>query len=117
MRYAARVARNKARGRLRFRCDNSPQNRGTKASQAKNVRQKGTGPIMEKGSRSSAAEKMPRSQGCRASLAMGESLPPLPYHLLWYQPLAITRDGKRDTIDDYAGCYLFHASLRNHVLR
>ena len=65
----------------------------------------------------SAAEKMPRSQGCRASLAMAESLPPLPYHLLWCEPLVLTRDAKRDTIDDYAGCYLFHASLRSHVLR
>ena len=44
--------------------------------------------MMEKGSRSSTAEKMPRSQGCRASLAMAESLPPLLYHLLCYEPLA-----------------------------
>ena len=76
-----------------------------------------TGPIIENGSRSRAAEKMPSSQGCRASLAMAESLPPLPFDLLRYDPPAITRDGKRDTIDDYAGCYLFHAPLRSDVLR
>jgi hypothetical protein len=34
---------------------------------------------------------------------------------LWCDPLALTRDGKRDTIDDYAGCYIFHAPLRSQL--
>ena len=93
-----------------FRVESSPQNRGTKASQAKKVRQKGTGPMMEKGSSSSTAENMPSSQGCRASLAIGRESTILRSIPCGMRLLHLSRRGK-DTINSYADCYLFHAAV------
>src|ERR1700744_4902908 len=95
MRYAARVPRSNAPGRCRFTPVSRPENSGTNASQANMVRQNGTGPIIENGSNSRKAEKIPSNHGCRSNDAMAVSLPSLFLQLSCYQSLAYFTAGKR----------------------